>query len=261
MPPAKFKHAVIVGDTHVPYQDHGALSVVERIIADVRPNIFVHIGDLIDAWQISRFDSDPHRRDTLQDNIDEAAGLLKKWQTLTPGAKRFYIEGNHEFRLTKAIQRMSDKARELAKLDVFQDNVNWLGILEKAGVSRHQWEFVPVRRQARRRIFPNLIIKHGSVVRKWSGATACGEWQKYGMCGVSGHTHRLGTFYHRDFNGSHAWAETGCTCDLDPDYVEDPDWQHGCLVVTFTNDFKYFHFEPVYIQEGHAMWRDKRYTP
>jgi hypothetical protein len=180
---------------------------------------------------------------------------------LTPNAQRYFLEGNHEFRLNKTIQRASESQRELMRLRVVQKYVTWESILHEAGIEKGMWEFVPVKGQARRRIFPKLVVKHGSIVRKWSGSTARGEWERYGISGISGHTHRLGVFYHRDFNGNQAWAETGCTCDLNPEYIEDPDWQHGCLVVTFREDYKYFSFEPVYIQEGRAMWRDHRYTP
>ena len=260
MPTTKFKHAVVFGDTHVPFQDEAALAVVEGICRDVKPDVVIHVGDLIDAWQISRFDKDPTRRDTLQDNIDEASMTLARFARVTPKAKRYYLEGNHEFRLTKAIQRMPNETRELARLRVFKE-VSWRSILTEAGTPASEWSFIPALKQAHKKIFPNIVTKHGSVVRKWSSYTARGEWEKYGMCGMSGHTHRLGLFYHRDFNGAHSWAETGCTCDINPEYVEDPDWQHGCLVVTFAKDFKYFNYEPVYIQEGHAIWRDTRYTP
>ncbi len=64
-------------------------------------------------------------------------------------------------------------------------------------------------------------------------------------------------FYHNDFNGAHGWLETGCTCSLQPEYVEDPDWQHGAIIVTW--DGPRFNFEPVYIQGGVARWRDKEY--
>jgi len=255
----KYRHALIYGDTHVPFHDTRALAVVKQLVIDVRPDILIHIGDLVDCWSISDFDKDPARRDTLQDNIDTAAKHLKEMFLLTPDIPRYYFEGNHEQRLSRTIARMSDKQREVARLRVFQHYISWPRILEDAGAIG--WEFVPIRQQSRRRIFPKLIVKHGSLVRKWAAATARGEWERYGCSGVSGHTHRLGMFYHNDFNGAHGWAETGCTCTLTPEWMEDPDWQHGCLVVTFTNDYKYFSFEPVYMQEGHAIWRDNRYSP
>lgn len=253
-------HAIVLGDTHFPYQDRECLAVIKRLVADVKPDVIVHMGDLIDCWQISTFDKDPSRRDTLQDNIDQAAAFMNELTMLTPNAHRLYLEGNHEFRLTKTISRAKEGVRELMGLRVTRTALSWQAILEEVNVFPF-WEFVPMRRQAHRRVFPNLVLKHGSIVRKWSGMTARGEWERYGKSGMSGHTHRLGLFFHDDFNGAHGWAETGCTCDLHPEYMEDPDWQHGCVVVTFAKDYKYFNFEPVYIQEGHAMWRDHRYTP
>lgn len=257
--PQKFHHAVVWGDSHFPFHDPEALSVVKRIICDVRPEVVIHIGDLVDCWSISDFLKDPTRREHLQDDIDQACAHLKDIYLVTPDAQRYYLEGNHEFRLTKTIQQMPEKQRELARLRVFQRFVTWPAILKESGVIG--WEFVPARGQARRRLFPKLIVKHGSLIRKWAGATARGEWERYGKSGLSGHTHRLGAFFHNDFNGAHGWLETGCTCSLTPEWMEDPDWQHGCVVLTFTADYKYWTAEPVYIQAGHAIFRDYRYSP
>jgi hypothetical protein len=255
-----FQHALVFGDTHVPFQDEACLRVIKKLIADVRPEKLIHIGDLIDCWQISTFDKNPIRREALQDSVDAGAKLLKELYMISPNTKRYYLEGNHEFRLTKTIERTKEAQREVMGLRLAQKSLNWTALLAEADVTPDMWEFVPMRGQAKRRIFPKLIVKHGNIVRKWSGATARGEWERYGMSGISGHTHRLGMFYHSDFNGAHGWAETGCTCDLNPEWTEDPDWQHGCVIVTFRKDFQYFHFEPVYIQEGRAIWRDKRYA-
>jgi predicted phosphodiesterase len=256
--PQKFKHALFYGDTHFPFEDSKAVRVVKALASKLKPERVIHMGDLIDCWQISTFDKDPLRRNTLQDDIDKAMEHLKEVFMATPNAEHYYLEGNHEFRLTKTICRMPESQRELARLRVFQRHVSWSGIMEECGVGKDLWEFIPMRGQARRRLFPKLITKHGNIVSKWSAMTAKREWERYGCSGISGHTHRMGLFYHNDFNGAHAWAETGCTCDLHPEYTEDPDWQHGLVVGTFTNDWKYFVFEPVYIQQGNAIWRDWR---
>ena len=258
MPPAKVKHALFYGDTHYPFHSKKALAVVTALARELNPERVIHMGDLIDCWQISRFDKDPTRREFLQDDIDSSMAHLKEMFMATPNAEHFYLEGNHEHRLTKTIAKMPDGQKELARLRVFQRYITWPKIMEDCGVDPGLWEFIPAKGQARRRLFPKMITKHGTVVRKWSAWTAKGEWEKYGCSGISGHTHRLGLFFHNDFNGAHAWAETGCTCDLTPDYCEDPDWQHGAVVGTYTSDWKYFVLEPVYIQQGNAIWRDWR---
>lgn len=250
------ERALLYGDTHIPFHDERALTLVEKLVRAVKPITLIHIGDLIDAWQISHFSKDPRRKDTLQENINDAAAHLSRMTSLAPRANRWYLEGNHEHRLTKAIWTMGEQQRALAGLDVFDRYVNWDTILEEAGAKG--WDFVPVRGQARAAILPKLIVKHGSLVRKWSGASARSEWERYGRSGLSGHTHRLGVFYHRDYNGAHGWAETGCTCRLDPEYVEDPDWQQGCIIVTYCSSR--FSFEPVYFQDGVAVWRDREFV-
>jgi len=212
------------------------------------------MGDLVDAWQISAFDKDPSRKASLQDDIDEAAGLLRGVRKVLPKAVCYLLEGNHEDRLRRLIWRMPEGQREIARLRVFQSAVSWPNML---GLADLDFRFVPMQGQARARILPKLIIKHGSVVRRWSAQSAKAEWERYGKSGLSGHTHRLGAFYTNDFNGAHVWAETGCTCSLDPEYCVDPNWQQGCVVVTYVGDR--FAVEPVYIQNGTAIWRGREY--
>jgi hypothetical protein len=125
------------------------------------------------------------------------------------------------------------------------------------GLADIGWHWVPTHLQSRTSILPKLITKHGTLVRKWSSWTAKGEWEKYGKGGLSGHTHRLGKFYHRDHNGAHLWVETGCTCKLDPEYTLDPDWQNGCVVVTHTQNGERYAVEDVYIQDGVGIYSGK----
>ena len=254
---SKWFTAVVYGDTHFPFQDDAALSVVLSLIKDVKPDVVLHVGDLVDAWQISRFDHDPTRRDTLQDNIDQARQHLHQVAQVSPKSKRVLLEGNHESRLTRSIWQLDGAQREFAKLRVFQKAMTWPRLLELDAIG---WKFVPEREQSRTPILPKLVTKHGTVVRKFAGMTAKGEWEKYGKSGLSGHTHRLGWFTHRDHNGRANWAETGCTCLLDPPYGVDFDWQQGAVVQTWNADRKLQNVEFVGIRDGAAIWRDREYA-
>jgi len=254
----KFRHALLFGDTHEPFSDPKAKKCIERIVADVRPDVLVHMGDLIDCYSLSRFDKAITRKADVQADIDTSAAWLKALYMLSPNAERYYLEGNHEFRLTKTIEGSRDQVREVMGLRTVQRATAWKSILEDAGVDAGMWEFVPRRGQTRRRIFPRFILKHGDRVSAKSGYTAFREMDRYGCSGASGHTHRLGHVFHNDFNGAHCWLETGCTCDLLPEYVEDPDWQHGCVLITFTTDYRFFSPSAIYIQEGNAIYGDRR---
>ena len=228
--------------------------MVCAVARELKPDVVVHLGDLVDCWSISDFDRDPLRKSTLQDEVDIAYGLLAELRRAAPKAAMYLLEGNHEDRLRRLLWRMNDKQRELVKLRAFQDGINWPNLLRLADLD---CTFVPTQGQARTRILPKLIVKHGSVVRKWSGQSAKSEHERYGKGGLSGHTHRLGAFYSNDYNGTHVWWEAGCTCALDPEYCMDPDWQQGFLVLTYVGDR--FSIEPVHIQQGVAIWRGREY--
>ena len=248
--------AVIYSDTHVPFHDKKALNVVRGIIQEVKPHILLNGGDLVDCWQISRFDKDPTRKDSLQDNIDEAREHLAEFALVARKARRVLLAANHDDRLTKTIWGLEGAARELPKLRIFQKHMTWPSLLELDSIG---WEWVPTAVQSRTPILPHLVTKHGTVVRKWSGATARGEWERYGKSGISGHTHRLSDFEHRDHSGTATWIETGCTCDLNPSYGTDFDWMQGCVVITWNKDRRLMQPEIVSIREGmgQALYRGK----
>lgn len=253
----RYTKAVIYGDTHFPFHSQSALDIVLGLIRETTPHIVVHLGDLVDAWQVSAFDKDPARVDTLQENIDAARVHLHQVAQVAPNSRRVLLEGNHETRLSRCIHAMQGAARELARLRVFQHAMLWPTLLDLAGVG---FEFVPERQQSRADILPKIIAKHGTLVRKWSGWSAKGEWEKYGCSGVSGHTHRQGWFTHHDHNGRTNWVEAGCTCTLDGQpYGTDFDWQQGAVVMTWSEDHRLQDIEFVSIRDGRALYRDKDY--
>lgn len=253
LPASGVTRAVVYGDAHFPYQDDKALAIVQGIAKEVKPHVLLNVGDVVDCWQISRFDKNPTRRDSLQDNIDQAREHLAQMAAIVPNARRVLLEGNHEDRLGRTICGLEGAQRELAKLRAFQNAMTWPVLL---GLDDIGWEWVKGRDQSKTQILPKLITKHGTVVRKWSGLTARGEWEKYGASGLSGHTHRLGHFLHRDHNGTATWLETGCTCSLEPEYGTDFDWQQGCIVLTWSADHRLMNTEIVSMRDGSALYRD-----
>lgn len=248
--------ALVYSDTHVPFQDDAVLSVVFGIARELQPDVLVHGGDLLDCYSLSRFDKDPTRKDDLQDEIDLARQHLARARAAAPNARFVYLEGNHEDRLRRTLWNMEGPAAQLARLTAFQKAMTWPSLL---GLDELHIEFIPYGEQTKHSILPKWVLKHGTVVRPKSAYTAQGEHAKYGKSGSSGHTHRLGTFYHRDLNGSHVWQETGCTCKLDADYAPDADWQNGCVVLTFEPKTGAVAVEPVYIANGMGVWRGNVY--
>jgi hypothetical protein len=247
---------VVFTDTHVPYQDQAALEVVYGLIRDVQPRVIVHLGDLLDAYQLSRYTKDRSHILNTQDEIDGARTILHHVSQLAPEAEKYLLEGNHEARLDEMLNTLPGTASEITQLRNVQAQLTWPALL---GLGEIGWDWVPTKGQAHRSLLPRLITKHGTVVRKWSGMSAKGEWERYGASGLSGHVHRVGQFYTSDRNGNHTWTECGCTCLLKPGYMEDPNWAHACVLVHFTPDGSRFSVEPVYIQDGRALWRTTEY--
>lgn len=243
------------GDSHFPYQDDATLSIVGQIAEILQPTYLIHKGDLLDCYDLSRFDQDPYRIHSLQDEINLGRSHLVQMRMRCLKSEFFLLEGNHEERLKRAIWNMKGQQKALAYLTQFRQAMTWPSLL---GLADLNITFVPYdSKQARHKILPKWITKHGNAVRKFSGYTAKAELEKYGRSGSSGHTHRLGMHMRSDHNGAHAWLETGCTCILNPEYMPDPDWQNGCVVMTFEPATGAFQAEPIFIANGLAVWRGR----
>jgi predicted phosphodiesterase len=213
---------VNLSDVHVPYQDSYAVGLAFQIVRRVKPDAVNVIGDLADFYKLSRFDKDPDAFD-LQDELDGARRFFILLRRVHRGTVRF-LPGNHELRLHKYLNRNP----ELHGLEVL--TIPNLLKLEEYDVEYfdHEIEIVPGR----------LVAKHGDVVRKYAGYSAKGELERdgYGISTITGHTHRLASV-HSTYRGERVVGiENGCLCDLNPEYVRNPNWQHGLSIVEVLAD-------------------------
>jgi predicted phosphodiesterase len=248
--------ALVWSDTHFPFQDESVLRIIQAVAEDTQPDFLIHGGDLLDCYNLSRFDKDPSRKESLQDEIDLARVHLASMRIASPNSKFIALEGNHEQRLQRVLWNLEGPSAVLGQLTAFKKAMTWPALL---GLDELGIEWVPMQEQSKKRFLPKFILKHGTIVRGKSGATAAAEQAKYNKSGSSGHTHRLGVIWHRDSNGSHVWIETGCSCDTDPSYCTDPDWQSGFVFLTFDPITGAVQPEPVFIHNGLGVFRGKAY--
>ena len=210
-------HIVSLTDWHVPYHDPQAIDAALGFVDNLQPQVLV-IHELHDFYALSRFDKDPARIVGLQDEIDQVTRYLKVLRNTCPGARIILLKSNHLDRLKKYLWK---NAPALASLRALQ--VEKLLELEK-----HRVEYMESFTHQ------GFLFKHGSIVRAGSGMTARAELTKEGISGASGHTHRLAQIYRRLRGGEFTWIESGCLCQLDPDYLEGTaDWQQGFSLVSF----------------------------
>lgn len=239
------KQHVVISDLHIPYQDRLAVRLLKTFLKEQQPHAIHILGDLVDFYAISRFDRDPVRATGLQTELDGARAFLAAIRRICPEARIILSEGNHEYRLRRYLWRQAPELSTLRCLAL-------PGLLRLSeldiGYRPHN---APYR-------IASLLLTHGQLVRKWSGYSARGHFEKYGCCVLTGHSHRLASFYHRELGDTFGAWENGCLCTLDPEYAIAPDWQHGWSVVWTSGDV-YFHVEQAIIVKGRYNYHGRMY--
>ena len=209
----------VLSDIHIPFQDDDTLANVFDCIIDSQPQYIVLLGDILDCYSISRFCKRPDRIRNLQHEIDVFYKLMRGLKKQIPNTEIHYVLGNHENRLEKLVLENPGlfglKALEPQKL--FR--------LDELGIFYHKTKVK----------LNNFIYYHGDAVRKDASYSAKAEYMDHKMQdGVSGHTHRLGSYYTTYEQEPSGWFENGCLCKIEPDYLNDPDkanWQQGFTIV------------------------------
>lgn len=204
---------IVISDIHYPFEDKKAIKAMLQFIKLHKVQTIILNGDILDMYDVSSFDKSPERINSLQKELNKAKALFKELRRILPEAEIVFVKGNHEFRLERYLM----KHPELFSLDCLK-LPKLLG-LDEFDIKYYDKHY---------KLGP-LKITHGSVVRKFSAYTAHAEMDKHDTSGISGHTHRLGVFYKQTPSRYMAWYESGCLCDIEPEYVNSPDWQQGFI--------------------------------
>lgn len=207
---------VVASDVHIPFQDDDAVKAFRDYCAKKQPEAIVLNGDIVDFYMLSRFTKGEGRNP--YEEIKMCQEFMDALRKACPKAAIFYVIGNHEARLEKNILT---KAPEMASLieDVFT-------ILRTSDYNVRGCASVTIS---------NIVFKHGTLLGNKSGLSAIKEMENSYMSGLTGHTHRLCKYIARKAGRKFFWIETGCLCDLNPEYVIQPNWQQGFATVTFEN--------------------------
>lgn len=223
---------VVLSDIHFPYQDNKAIKAVYKFLEQHPIDTIILNGDILDFYDVSSFDKDPSRINSLQAEINLAQKFFKKLRDLSPNSRIVFVKGNHSER----IERYLKKHPELYSLDALK-LPNLLG-LDKFNIEYKDKGFK----------LGGLKIIHGDIVRKYSGYSARAEMEKHDSSGISSHTHRGSAYYYRTPERYLAWFESFCLCDLNPEYINEPNWQQGFLYGYVEKDS--FAVTPIPIVDG-----------
>lgn len=241
----KMETVIIYNDTHNPYQDKLVLDLFEQFVREYQPNYLFINGDGNDFYPLSNFDKNPERLVNLQGDLDSTGAMYSRQRRIVPNARIIELDGNHEDRLRRFLW---SKVPELANLRCL--DLNKLLSLEDNEISHTSYE---------EGLLVNgiFLVIHGNIASIHSSYTAKRMYEKQGQCGIHGHTHRGGSYYKTDRFGIWGWWENFCLCDLDPDYIQNPNWQQGFSVVHFKK--KRFYVEQVPIIDGKFIYGGKLY--
>lgn len=240
----------VLSDLHVPYHDEVALGCALAFLKEHPPDRFILNGDICDFYQISKFSKDPSRKDKLQEDLDTTNGILDLIDRTMPDARKDFIFGNHEARL---LRWCWDNEGVGSLRDMTLDRQ--LKLSERGYKLHH-----PKGKSASMKIGV-VEVGHFNRCNKHSAYTAKNLVEDRGCSVVQGHTHRMGVHYKTKggIGQMLVGVEGGCLCDLNPEYVNAPDWQHGFVLLQKQKGSSRFHIQQFAITGGELLVGSRRY--
>lgn len=239
----RIKNYLIVPDIHVPFHDIAFVRLVTKLIKLIKPNGVVQLGDALDFWQVSRFDKNPMRKQTLMDDVKMYSSIIDEWESaLSTNAEFFQLEGNHEDRLRRYIWQ---NAKELA--DGWVKTVPELLNLRKRGI-KCSWHEISNWQSLK---LGNCILHHGHY---YNIHTAVGNLTRYPTSLITGHTHR----FQFVSNGDRFSATLGHGSN-ESDTAHQPTptgWQQALGLLTVINGKSTL--EPILVRNGECILYGKK---
>jgi len=240
----KFEKVVFVGDFHIPFHDVKLVRLFMQFLHYFKPDKLFLMGDVLDCYSVSKFNKNPKRIGTLQDELDLAEGLINQIYRVVKDI--VFFEGNHEERIRTHL-KAHPQLFGLRCLEISE-----LLDLKSKGVKCYPYMHSPVK-------YHGLQIHHGTYVSIHSGWTSKRHYRDYGGCGIIGHCHRGGSYLKRDMQGVWGWWENMCMCILQMGYRNFFNWIQGWSVAYFTKK-DLFHLEQVPVIKHKFLFQGKLFS-
>ena len=205
----KEKRIGILSDIHFPYYDKEALNAAIAYLKKWKPDCILLNGDIIDCYQLSRFEKDIRAR-SFKYELDMFRNFVIQLRDIFKNTRIVFRQGNHEMRYESHIL---SRIPELVDLELFSfENV----------ISAKQLG-IEVLGNKRIIMAGKLNIVHGHEFARGFAAPvnpARGFFLKAKNNVLGGHHHQISQHQEQDINGNitGAWS-TGCLCELHPKYM------------------------------------------
>lgn len=204
-----------------------------QIAKFVKPDAIYLMGDYADFFCLSSHGpKDPGVIETLKHEIQSVNDGLDELDKLFPYAKKYYICGNHEFRLARYIQN------RCPEIYGFVDCVELFKLNQ-----RKNWTWIPYSPTQRTRVLgSNLYLRHEPV-----GSSAKATASK-ALCSIAwGHTHKIEESHITGLNGEeHVAFSVGWLGDKRKDKIygyckNHQQWQNGVGIVHVKPNGTFYH--------------------
>jgi len=225
------KKVVGLPDIHCPDHDDQAIDVALELVEYLKPQILFIMGDFMAVesltryppsnWRAvyTRFNEEVAIANPLLDKIDKIAKKLKI-------KEKYYLEGNHEFRLNSWLYTVGAKLGDMRELSIpYQLKLGSRG-----------WNYVTQKEQPV--IIGKACYQHESYINNYHANKTV---QETGRNVFYVHTHDHQVMYGKRMPGDrlHKAASWGCLCKLTPSYDKQPlpnRWIHGIGVVEYMDE-------------------------
>lgn len=268
---AKMKGVVqvmAVSDIHGKWRDPFAWAVFMDCLRRVKPDILVLNGDVADFPKVGRYTQMPGAGNLmLQAEIDFVRDEILKVIRQDFDGKLIWTIGNHEQRL---VRYLADVAPALADLRCLRfDEIFGVKdfdiemVFGGSFLAPYQADRAKNIARTHKILFDCFAITHGTAMGP-KGVEA--ELAYYGMCGLSGHTHRP-AIYSRGTEAcpGMSWTNPGMlahrSCAREYRETRVNEWTNGLAVITIHTKLKRVVPELCIIHEDFAAFCGKTWTP
>lgn len=242
------KTYLIIPDLHIPYQCPKFINISYKLLKAHKFDGIVNLGDALDWFQLSTYDKDPARKNTIIDDVEDWNKVLTKWASLLPrNAEIHLIQGNHENRLSRYVARHARELHEIVK--PLPELLN-IKIRNETGPVIFKWH--PYSKWNSCKI-GNCVLFHGFYFNQHTAMT---NLAKYKQSTVSGHTHRVQWVS----DGDHFAVSLGHGSDetLTAHQPTPTGWTQAMGVLTVDAEGK-TSFELIIIKDGKGVFRGKEF--
>ncbi len=279
-----WEKAVAFSDIHFRHEDPEALKATLDFIEELKPDVVFVNGDVPDFPDISRFSNSPldvltdedlanlanlvleskqqggskkYIKPRLQRDFETIYGFFKDLRKRCPKARIIWVFGNHDHRMQGYID---ENARHLAGVRRPGDKDDLLALSAVTKVNEFGVEIVYSGLIESSTTYGDLLVGHFYKVSNKSSFTARNLIQQKRSSLIQPHVHRMGACYKTLLDGTVlVGVEMGCLCRLDPHYMQNPNWQHGFVVIHKKKNSGRFYLQPIQIVDGAFLFGGKRF--